>query len=276
MPSAIASPDKCGAEAGERSLGAPRRRSGRALARRADVDLRARHPQVVGVHATSDARAAAIAQVGEDAQAELGAADTGRDGADRLRDGVDEVCAHRVFAVDQHVHDDPARPEPAQLDAAGTTAAVDQVGHGAPRDRQQVLGLGFEAAQRDLRIGQAAQLDLRDHQRFAHLGAEAAGVAHHARGVRGGRDHARLFDDHRHEAVFAVDLHVERDPERQGVGAEHVLDQLVGRRGVDAAGVERAAQRLQIDTGALRDEGSSFGNAQFVKTWQTRAAHRDS
>ena len=56
---------------------------------------------------------------------------------DRLGDGVDEVRAHRVAAVDDDVHDDHAigrRAEHAHLDAARAAAARDEARR--PRDRR--------------------------------------------------------------------------------------------------------------------------------------------
>ena len=67
----------------------------------------------------------------------------------------------------------------------------------------------------------------------------------HLRGVRRGGDDARLLDDHRHDVVVPVDAHVERDAERQRVRAEDVLDELVGRLGVEPAAVERALDVLR-------------------------------
>ncbi len=56
-----------------------------------------------GRDAAAHADAAAIAEVREDPQAQLAAAQLGHAVAQGLGDGVDEVGAHRVAAVDEHV-----------------------------------------------------------------------------------------------------------------------------------------------------------------------------
>ena len=85
----------------------------------------------------------------------------------------------------------------------------------------------------------------------------AAG-AHHLRGVRRRGDDARLLDDHRHDVVVPVDAHVERDAVGQRVGAEDVLDELVGGLGVEAPRLERALDVARVGARRLAHEGAAL------------------
>jgi len=49
-------------------------------------------------------------------------------------------------------------------------------------------GGGLDAALAAVGVGDRGQLHLRDHDRVVGVGAEAATLAHHAGGVRGGGD----------------------------------------------------------------------------------------
>jgi hypothetical protein len=187
-----------------------------------------------GLHA----HAAAIAQVGQDAQAGPPARQPRHLLAQRLRDRVHHVGAHRVAAVDVHVDDDAAGMR-AHLQLPRAAAAIGEAGQGRVRQRQQ-LGAGrLHAFPGGVRIVDADDLDLRGHHRIVRLGDEAAALAHHARGVRCRGDHRRLLDRHRHQDVAAVDDEVQADPERQRVDADRVLDHAIRDRGVDAAAVQR-------------------------------------
>ena len=138
---------------------------------------------------------------------------------DALGDAVHEVRAHRVAAVDEHVHDEHrvlVVAEEAHLDVARAAAALDEARDGAFASARS-SSLCVEDARRAPPRGRATlrELDLRDHERRVHLGLEAAALAHHLRRVRRRGDDARLLDDHRHDVVVAVDAHVERDAVRQ-------------------------------------------------------------
>ena len=87
-------------------------------------------------------------------------------------------------------------------------------------------------------VGHADDLHLGGHHRLVGLGLEAAPAAHHARGVRGGGDHRRLLDRHRHQVVPAVDQEVEPQPQRQGVDADGVLHQPSASPAAQAAAVQ--------------------------------------
>ena len=54
-----------------------------------------------------------------------------------------------------------------------------------------------------------------------------------------------------HDVVVAVDPDVERDAVRQGVRAEDVLDELVGRVRVEAAALERALDVRRVGAGRV-------------------------
>ena len=58
--------------------------------------------------------------------------------ADRLGDGVDEVRAHRVAAVDEDVHDDAAFAEVAHLDRRGPPPRADEFGDGRVAQGEQL------------------------------------------------------------------------------------------------------------------------------------------
>ncbi len=175
------------------------------------------------------AHAAPVAQVRQDAQADLAAGELGDAIGHGLGHGVHQVGAHRVAAVDQEVHDEHAVAEVAHLEPARTAAATHQVGHrgvgaraGArpcararSRTRPSASGTSSSCTWA-IMIGSSDSAD------------EAAARADHARGVGGGGDDGRLLDDHRHQVVLAVHLHVEGEREGQRVGADHVLDHLVG------------------------------------------------
>ena len=138
--------------------------------------------------------------------------------------------------------------EHARLDAARAAAARDEARR--PRGRRARGSPRACAAMRSRRRARrrvtSRSCDLRDHERRVDLGDEAAAGAHHLRGVRRRRDDARLLDDHRHDVVVAVDAHVERDAVGQRVRAEDVLDELVGRLGVEPARLERALDVARV------------------------------
>ena len=87
-----------------------------------------------GGDAAGHANAALVAEVGEDAQADLGVGDLGEAIGHRLGDGVDQVRPHRVAAVDEHVDDDHpvlGAAEDARLDLSRAPAAGHEPRHGA-------------------------------------------------------------------------------------------------------------------------------------------------
>ncbi len=139
------------------------------------------------------------------------------------------------------------------LDSAHSPAPGDEALHGALGELDDLRLVGGDPRGGPLRVAHLAKLHLGDHQRRVGVRDEATARAHHLGGVRGGRDDARLLDDHRHHVVVAVDAHVERDAVGQAVGAEHVLDELVGGLGVEAPAVERA---LDVDARRRRSRRS--------------------
>jgi hypothetical protein len=163
------------------------------------------------------------------------------------------------------VHHEHALAQVAHLERARPTAARDQPGHGASAQRQQVVRARAQALGGALGFGHLRQLHLRRHQRFADLGAKAAFAPHHAGGVRGGRDDAGLFDDHGDESIAVVDACIQRDAERQPIGAEHVLDDLICHRGVDAAAVEALDQLVELDAGNVAHGAPPQGERQAVE-----------
>ena len=122
------------------------------------------------------------------------------------------------------------RGPPPRATSRGTAArARARISCWCARSRSTVAGMS----------GTPDNLHLRGHHRLVGLGLEAAARAHHARGVRGGGDHRRLLDRHRHQVVLAVDQEVEPQAQRQGVDADGVLHQPVGVGRVEAAAVQR-------------------------------------
>lgn len=78
-------------------------------------------------------------------------------------------------------------------------------------------------------VGNVQQLHLGNHHGFAAAGEKAAAVACQARG-KTHRGHDRGFlNDHRHEAVRAVDLEIGGNAQRQTEAADNVFNQVVGR-----------------------------------------------
>ena len=196
---------------------------------------------------------------------------------DRLGDGVDEVRAHRVTAVDDDVDDDHlvlGLAERADLEVARSAAARAEAGDGAVGLRQDLVLRSEDGARGALCILHVRELHLADHQRLVHLGAEAARGADHLRGVRRRGDDARLLDDHGDDVILAVDAHVQRDAVRQTVGAEDVLDELVRGLGLEASAVERASDLVRLYARCLGDELAALGDGHLVEARQLRSALR--
>ncbi len=163
------------------------------------------------------------------------------------------------------VDDHHAVAEIAHLEALDATAAGDE-----PRHRVVSAGLELFRGRRDrgarpLGVGDAVELHLGDHDRVVGFGLEAAAGADHLRRVGGGGHHRRLLDDHRREVVVAVDPYVEGDGEGQRVGAEDVLDRLVGGGEIEAAVSEGPGQGAHVHPERLRREATSLLDGELVE-----------
>ena len=218
---------------------------------------------------TCDPYPPAIAQIREDPETYAPGRQLGDAVRDPLGHAVDEVRAHGVAAVDEHVHDDHAvlfGAEEAHLEITSATAAYDEPGHRAVGTGEQVLALGLDAHLGALAVGDIVDLDLAYHEGLVHLGHEAPACADHLGGVRGRGDDARLLDDHGHHTVAAVDPHVEGHAVGERVRAEHVLDELVGRVGVEASAVEGALDLDGLDARRVAHERAALRDVDLVET----------
>ena len=190
-----------------------------------------------------------------------------------LGDGVDEVGAHRVLAVDEDVDDHDVVGEHPRLDAARARRRARR----APVSRRPPCGdLGGArvrcARRRPSRRATSRIWTCAIMSRRIGLGDEAPARAHHLGGVRGGGDDARLLDDHRHDVVVPVDAHVERHAVRQPVGPEHVLDELVGGLGVEAAAVERALEVVRVAARGVAHQRATLLDGDLVEAGKTGSA----
>ena len=229
-----------------------------------------RKPEVAPVHATAHAHAPSIGEIRQDAQAEHAVRELGGDRPDRFGDRVDEIRAHRVLAVHVDVHDEAPLTEIAHLDFARPAAARDQVRYRRARNGEQPRRFVEQPAHGERGVRDVDELHLPGHERIDHFRDEPAARAGHARGVRRCGDDARLLDDHGRQAIVTVHAHVERDAERQAVRSEHVLDELVGARGVEPASLERGNERREVDARALRRERAPLVDRQPIKAGNTR------
>ncbi len=207
-------------------------------------------------------RHAAVAEVREDAQAELAARELGHAIAERLGDGVEQVGAHGVAAVHEHVGHEEALAEIAHGDVARPAPALHQPRHRAVGEREQLGPRPAHPLERRVGRGHVVDLDLRRHQRLVHGRLEAARGAHALGGMRGRGDDAGLFDRHGDEVVRAVDLHVERDPERQRQGADGVLDHPVGRLEVEPALAHGVGDGGLVEGGDGGEHAAALDHAQ--------------
>jgi hypothetical protein len=122
-------------------------------------------------------------------------------------------------------------------------------------------------------IGHVQHLDLADHHRLGGLGPEAAAGADELGRVADGRQHARLLDGHRDEIVAAVDEEIGRHAQRQGIGAQRVLDHQVGlRRSQPVAGQHGRLVVAQFCP--VADNGYTLGRQQLIEARQARKIYQ--
>ena len=123
----------------------------------------------------------------------------------RLGDGVDQVRAHRVAAVDEEVDDDAARRRGRARDRGRARRRRARPGRGSARvGEREELGARGAGCARTAAVGVgdvvtsicaiiSGSVDAR--RRSRRRARDALG------GVRGGGDDARLLDRHRHEVI---------------------------------------------------------------------------
>ena len=148
------------------------------------------------------AHAALVAQVRQDAQAHVPPRELGEAIGHGLGDGVDEVRAHRVAAVDEEVHDHHAVAEIAHLEAARAAAAAHEVRHRRIGQRAAARpSCASTIAQRGRGVRHVVELHL-----AIITGSSASATkpppARIMRAALRGRGHdGRLLDHHRHQVV---------------------------------------------------------------------------
>ena len=205
--------------------------------------------------------------------------DRGQLGREQLADAVDQVGAHGVAAVGNKVHHEhaglrrAARLEHPHLQLAGAAAAPQKARLSlvAAGEQRRLGGQDRRAGRRG--VGHLDELDLGDHQRRIGLGDEAAAFADHAGGVARRGDDRGLLDAHRDQVVAPVDLEVEAEAQRQGVGADDVLDDVIGLCDRQAAAVEELQVRGE-QAGAAQELVLAVVQAQLVEAGQARARGR--
>ena len=218
----------------------------------------ARH---VGRDAAAHAHAALVAEVREDAQADARRRRARRArSATRLGDGVDEVGAHRVAAVDEHVHDDDRRrAEDARLDLARAAAARDEAGDGA---RRRARGARPACATDARGRGAASRTSRTWICAIISGGSTSATKPPPARTILAAFDAAAttLGSSMTIGTTWSWPLTrtLSATPNGQRVGAEDVLDELVGGLGVEAAPVERALDVPGVGAGRVADERAAL------------------
>src|SRR6058998_679943 len=146
---------------------------------------------------------------------------------DRLRHRVHGVRPHRVAAVDDQVgdhHMSPLRIHDPDLDVPRAAADLHEHRILLVRDREDLVSVVEDCHPRSVGIRDPDELDLADHDRTRRARREPAPLPRHPSRVRGGRDHARLFNRHRDQVIALVDPEVHRDPEGDRHRADHVLD----------------------------------------------------
>src|SRR2546426_959684 len=146
---------------------------------------------------------------------------------DRLRHRVHGVRPHRVAAVDDQVgdhHMSPLRIHDPDLDVPRAAADLHEHRILLVRDREDLVSVVEDRHPRSVGIRDPDELDLADHDRTRRARREPAPLPRHPSRVRGGRDHARLFNRHRDQVITLVDPEVHRDPEGDRHRADHVLD----------------------------------------------------
>jgi hypothetical protein len=119
--------------------------------------------QLAGLHAAGHAYAARVAQVRQNAQADTTAGDRRQTVRHRLGDAVDEVRPHRVFAIDDQMHDEHVVGEHAGLDAARAAAAHDHPLDGVVGELEDLVSVGADSELQPPRL--TSRSCLRDHQR---------------------------------------------------------------------------------------------------------------
>jgi hypothetical protein len=180
---------------------------------------------------------------------------------------VDHVRAHRVAAVDVHVHDQALDGQGAHLQVARPAAALHQTGQGRVGHGQDRRRGGFDG-----RVARAGSATSRSSIwavmiGFVRHGHEAAALAHHARGIGGRRDHRRLLDGHGNQAIHAVDKEIETESERHGVDADGVLDHAIGTSGAIPPEVKQG-EIVRRKPGLSGQLGLAFIERQTVETRQ--------
>ncbi len=219
---------------------------------------------------------APVGQIAQDAQVHPPAGQFGHARSHGLDGGVDGVGAHRVAGVIEQV-DDQHRPhrrvgERAQLDAARPAAALDDAPAARIGQSHQLGAMGIERPRRAGQVVQVEHLNLADHHRLRRLGREAATGADELGRVADGGQHARLLDGHGDEIVAAVDEEIGGHTQRQGIGAQRVLDHVIGLAGSQPP----TGQHGRLVVAQPRPFGHhrhALGQPQLIEAGQPRTFH---
>jgi hypothetical protein len=133
----------------------------------------------------------------------------------------------------------------------------------------QFGAVGQHGQPRRFQVGHVEHLNLADHHRLGRFGLEAAAGADELGGVADGRQDARLLDGHGDEVVAAVDQEVDGDAQRQGVGADDVLDHQVGLAGGQPLPGQHGPLGL-VQFCPVADNGYTLGRQQLIEARQAR------
>jgi len=193
---------------------------------------------------------------------------------DRLGHRVDRVGAHRVTAVNQQVRDDHrprGRVEHPDFNAATAAAELHQHRVLLVGERDNFVGRRLDCSLRTERVVEVDQLDLPNHHRVVGL-RRNAGRQRAFRHVARCGDNRRLLQRHRHEQLFAVDLEVGGDTERQREAADDVLNHTVGSLAAERTEPSQCRCFLVAEAGKIADDLQPLRRREFVETGDGRGA----
>ncbi len=117
------------------------------------------------------------------------------------------------------------------LNVANTAAPLTEPRVYCVRGLEKLVRRRLDALLSRRGIGHVCQVNLSREQRLVTVRLEAAAAAGECRGKTQARDDRRLFDDHRCQAIDAVDHEIRRDRKGQTKNADDVFDDLVRLRG---------------------------------------------